>query len=111
MLLRDALRAWRRRSGQGAAPGRRQTNHCLVLEGLENRTLPSTLTVMKITDRGPGSLRAALADAQSGDTIDFAPYLAGMTIQLTSGELVIDKSLDIEGLGADQLTVGGSDAF
>jgi hypothetical protein len=111
MFLRYTLRAWRHRSYQGAAPGRRPASYRPVLEDLEGRTLPSKLTVTNITDSGPGSLRAALADAQSDDTIDFAPYLAGLTIQLTSGELVIDKSLDIEGLGADQLAISGSDTF
>src|SRR5262249_59574656 len=46
--------------------------------------------------------------AQSGDTIRFAGKVAGQTITLTSGELVIAKSLDIEGLGAGRLTVSGN---
>src|SRR5438105_15256393 len=75
------------------------------LEPLECRALPSTLTVLNNADIGDGSMRAVLAQASSGDTITFDPSLAGQTITLTSGELVIDKSLDIEGLGADQLTV------
>src|SRR6516165_817335 len=66
------------------------------LEGLESRTLLSTFTVL---NNGDGSLRAMLALASSGDTIDFAPDLTGQTITLTNAELVINKSLDIEGLG------------
>src|SRR5262249_8869181 len=77
---------------------------------LQSRPLPSTLTVLTTADGGPDSLRQALHDAQSGDTITFAPDLRGQTITLTGGELAIDKSLDIEGLGADQLTVSGNDA-
>src|SRR5438552_5662897 len=50
-----------------------------------------------------------LALAGSGDTINFDSSLAGQTITLTSGELAITKNLDIEGLGADQLTVSGND--
>jgi uncharacterized protein (TIGR03118 family) len=42
--------------------------------------------------------------------IQFDHHLAGQTITLTSGELVIDKSLDIEGPGADRLTISGNDA-
>src|SRR5262249_6448661 len=57
-----------------------------------------------------GSLRAAIAAASNGDTIIFASSLNNQTITLTSGELVIDKSLDIEGLGANKLTVSGNDA-
>jgi hypothetical protein len=68
------------------------------------------LTVTSAADSGPGSLRSEIALAQSGDTIDFDPSLAGQTITLTSGELAITKSLDIEGLGANLLTVSGGDA-
>jgi hypothetical protein len=75
---------------------------------LEDRTLPSTLTVLNNADHGDGSLRAAIADAHSGDQIIFDPSLRGQTIALTSGELTIDKGLDLEGLGADQLAVSGS---
>src|SRR5262249_1802712 len=34
----------------------------------------------------------------------------GQTITLTSGELVINKNVDIEGLGAANLTISGNDA-
>src|SRR3954471_14169170 len=68
-------------------------------EGLEDRTVLSTLTVTNNLDSGAGSLRAAIKAAASGDTIVFAPSLVGQTIALTSGELAISKSLDIEGPG------------
>jgi hypothetical protein len=74
------------------------------LEPLEGRYLLSTLTVLNNLDSGPGSLRAEIA-ADSKDTIVFDSSLAGQTINLTSGELVIDKSLDIEGPGGNQLPV------
>ena len=83
------------------------------LEALEDRTVPSTLTVTSNLDTGvpgDGSLRGEIAAAKSGDTIAFDPSLAGQTITLTSGELAIAKSLDIEGLGPDQLTVSGNHA-
>src|SRR6266851_4310885 len=95
---------------QRVAPRKGPAKCRLYLEALECRALPSTLTVLNNADSGDSSLRAMLALATSGDTINFAPNLAGQTIALTSGELVIDKSLDIEGLGADQLTVSGNDA-
>ena len=41
------------------------------LDPMEDRTLLSTVTVMNNHDSGPGSLRAAIAAASSGDTIDF----------------------------------------
>jgi hypothetical protein len=46
-------------------------------------------------DDGPGSLRFAIAQADSGDVVRFVS--ANMIITLTSGQLVIDKSLTIEG--------------
>jgi hypothetical protein len=65
---------------------------------------------MNNADSGPGSLRAALADASSGDTIDFDDSLRGQTITLTSGELALRTDLDIEGPGAADLTVSGNHA-
>jgi hypothetical protein len=79
------------------------------LEALEGRCLPSTLTVTNNVDSGPGSLRADIAAAKSGDTIVFAANLG--QISLTSGELVINKNLTIQGpehiSGGDGFTVDG----
>jgi hypothetical protein len=58
-------------------------------------------------DSGTGSLRAEIAAALSGDTINFDPSLDGQTITLTSGELAINTSLSINGPGAAQLTISG----
>ena len=80
------------------------------LAALEGRTLLSTLTVMNTHDSGPGSLRSEIAAAHSGDKIHFAGKLAGQTITLTGGELVISKSLDIEWPSAGKLTVSGNHA-
>ena len=60
-----------------------------------------------MADSGSGSLRQAIIGAKDGDTIDFSPDLTGSTIKLTSGELQVDKSLYIKGLGQDALTVDG----
>src|SRR2546421_13078900 len=65
----------------------------------------ATITVTNTNDSGPGSLRQELADANDGDTINFDVSLKGQTIALTSGELVIDKSLTITGPGSEQLVV------
>jgi hypothetical protein len=81
------------------------------LEALEGRWLPSTLTVMNNLDSGPGSLRADIAAANSGDKIVFAPSLNGQTITLTSGQLVINKNLTIQGPGAGQLAISGGNHF
>jgi hypothetical protein len=77
------------------------------LELLEDRRLPSTLTVTNNLDSSAGSLRAEIAAARSGDTVVFASSLGGQTINLTSGELVINKSLTVQGLGAGQLAISG----
>jgi hypothetical protein len=62
------------------------------------------VTVTSTADSGPGSLRAAIAAAQPGDTIAFGLPLPA-TITLTTGTLVVDKDLTIAGPGAAQLTV------
>src|SRR6516164_8353838 len=80
------------------------------LEGLEERTVLSTLTVLNTLDKGAGSLRDTTTKAKSGDTIVFDPSLDGQTISLTSGELAINKSLDIEGPGASKLALSGNNA-
>ena len=67
--------------------------------------LAATLTVTNLNDSGPGSLRDAIATASPGDTIVF-----GVTgnITLTSGELVINKNLTINGPGAASLAISGN---
>jgi hypothetical protein len=77
------------------------------LETLEGRDVPSTLTVTSAADSGAGSLRAEIAAANPGDTINFAPSLDSKTITLTSGELVLNKSLTIQGPGAGELSISG----
>ncbi|MBI2935799.1 MAG: HYR domain-containing protein [Chloroflexi bacterium] len=60
-----------------------------------------TIVVISTSDSGPGTLRQALLEAQSGDTITFDPavfppeapaaiYLAGSLRPLTQGDLTID---------------------
>jgi len=65
----------------------------------------ATLTVTNCNDAGAGSLRAAVASASSGDTINFALSPSCSTITLTSGEIPIFQSLNIDGPGARALTV------
>jgi hypothetical protein len=65
----------------------------------------NVITVTNTNDSGPGSLRQALADANDGDTITFA--VTG-TIGLTSGELLVDKSIVISGPGAKDLAIDGN---
>ena len=79
---------------------------CLAMAGAEyGNGHEAILLVTTTADNGSGSLRAALAAATDGDTIQFAPSLNGQTISLTTGELVINKSITISGPGASLLTV------
>lgn len=82
------------------------------------------ITVDTLVDENDGdmsagdvSLREALAAASTDSTIIFDASLAASNagagqgvIQLSLGELTIDKSLNIVGLGADQLTIKGQNA-
>jgi hypothetical protein len=77
---------------------------------LEDRTVLSVLTVLNNADSGTGSLRAAIAAAQSGDTIVFDPSLAYQTISLSSGPLALGNNLTINGLGANVLAISGNNA-
>jgi hypothetical protein len=78
--------------------------------------VPSTFTVVDLGDAGSGSglmgdLRYAINTANSNadlsNRIEFQPGLTG-TITLTQGKLVVTKSLEISGPGADLLTVSGN---
>jgi hypothetical protein len=69
---------------QGVQPALASTNHAI------------TLTVTNTDDSGAGSLRQAVLDAASGDTIVFDAALAGGTIVLAS-HINIEKDLTIDG--------------
>ncbi len=111
--MRSFLPRWTklttRNSRRNPAPApRRPLRVHLKVEDLEDRAVPSTLTVTNLSDTGTGSLRAAIAQAQNGDTITFSPSLDGGTIQLTTGQLVITQNLTITGPGANLLSVSGT---
>src|SRR5215469_13265088 len=78
------------------------------LEALEDRWLPSTLTVTSPKDHGPGTLRGEIAAAKANDVIVFSRKMDGQTITLTGGELDITKNLTIQGPGAGQLKISGN---
>ncbi|MGA7380142.1 MAG: right-handed parallel beta-helix repeat-containing protein [Terriglobales bacterium] len=69
-----------------------------------NLATAATITVTNTNDNGPGSLRAAIAAAAPGDTIDFSlPFPE--TITLTSAPLVIYNSVTISGPGPLNLAI------
>ena len=62
--------------------------------------------VTNLLDAGPGSFRQAIAAAFDSDTVRV--QVSG-TITLTTGSIVYDKTLVIEGTGMDALFISGSD--
>ena len=77
------------------------------LEVLEDRCVPSTDLVTNLSGSAAvaGSLPFEVANAASGDTIQFAANLSGGTITLGS-TLDVTKSLTIDGAGSG-ITVNG----
>lgn len=65
----------------------------------------ATLIVTNNADSGRGTLREAVALAASGDTVSFDRNIRRIT--LTGGEIFVDKSLTIEGPGADRISLNG----
>ena len=73
---------------------------------------PTSRIVTTLDDEDDGdlsandiSLREAILESNPGDSIVFDSSLSGGKITLTLGELTVDKSLNINGLGADKLTI------
>ncbi len=93
-------------------PRRLSAWYCLALMltglgvcGLSARVSAATLSVTSTADDGSaGTLRATLAAAMPGDTVNVG--VAG-TITLTQGELPLNKSLTLIGPGASNLTIDG----
>ncbi|MFY9824167.1 MAG: IPTL-CTERM sorting domain-containing protein, partial [Thermoanaerobaculia bacterium] len=72
----------------------------------------ATFTVTNLNDSGAGSLRQAIADAQSAagpDVITFQPGLTG-TITLTTGHLRVSDSVSIQGPGQAVVAVNANHA-
>src|SRR5262249_46686729 len=88
---------------------RRRGTQCWPrLPPLEDPPLRARSLVTSDGDSGPGTLRSSIAAAGAGDTIMFSNDLIGHTIVLTTGELVINDSLNIIGPGSNRLAVSAS---
>lgn len=83
-----------------------------LVPGFEFTSGAATLTVTDQADSGNGTLREAITEANSGDTIVFSSALSGHTIHLTSGELFVAKNLTIDGSTlADRIVIDGNGSF
>src|SRR5262245_584108 len=93
-----------RRSGSGRkACGRCKTH--LQVERLDDRTVPSTLTVTNLFDSGSGSLRQAIIEANTASGDDTIAFSVTGAINLTSALPGLNTNIDIQGPGANLLTV------
>src|SRR6056297_2639292 len=72
-------------------------------------TVTNTQDYDSTEDPVEGSLRWALDTVDNGGTISFDNALSGDVITLSS-EITINKSLTIQGLGADKLSVSGNNS-
>lgn len=72
----------------------------------------ATFTVSNLNDSGAGSLRQAILDTNAAAGPDIIAFQAGLTgtITLTSGQLAITDSVNVQGPGAAALTVDGNNA-
>ena len=80
---------------------------CVALLSVIGNLAPATvIPVTNTNDTGPGSLRQALAIANDGDTID-ATGISGV-ITLTTGVLLVNKGVTLNGPGAGVLAIDGN---
>lgn len=75
---------------------------------VENSMDPTRVVTTTEDNNSPGSLRYEINNALPGDTIIFNINLLA-TITLTLGPITIDKTLTINGPGADLLTINGNE--
>jgi hypothetical protein len=79
------------------------------------REIPSvpanSIVVQNCNDSGSGSLRDAVDNANSGDTIDLT-QLSCSTITLTTGSLVLtQEQITLQGRGSKYLSIDGNDTY
>jgi predicted outer membrane repeat protein len=109
MGLSSWLRKWQRSAPSSRTRGRagKRLSCPPRLEALEDRWLPSTLTVTSLADSGPGTLRAAILAADAGSPSDkfTIGFTVTGTINLQTELSDLNNSIAIQGPGASSLTV------
>lgn len=109
--LRKRVGSLDRATWIGKVPRRRSRVNPLV-ELLERRAVPANFMVTTIADSGAGSLRDAVDQANLTPGPDSVLFdnakVGGRTISLLS-QITITDSLTVQGLGAANLTISGSD--
>ena len=80
---------------------------CAVAVAWPQDARAATITVTNCNDAGPGSLRAAIASASSGDTVDLRS-LTCSRIVLGSGLYFGQDDLVLRGPGRDRLAIDGN---
>ncbi len=68
----------------------------------------ATSVVQNTLDTGAGSLRVTLGCARPNATLTFDPSLAGQTITLSSGELIVSVPITVDGSTAPGVRVSGN---
>lgn len=82
----------------------------LVLLAVPGAAQAATIEVTDTVESGPGSLGAAILEADTGDTIALGPG----EFLLTNGEYMVAKGLTLRGSGVDETTIipsGAGDAL
>ena len=114
---RAAARTRRKRETRGGAVAEKALASGAALAlgaglGLAAPAEAATFNVTNLNDSGTGSLRQAISDANAAAGADAITFQAGLTgtITLTSGQLVVTDSVDVQGPGQAVITVDGNNA-
>ena len=83
----------------------RRARRAFAFESFEARRLMAAVVVTTLNDSGAGSLRAALASAHAGDTVDLTTVSGTITL---ASPLSITKNVTIAGPGPAELTISGN---